>query len=92
MGVIDKHKFESRRGFGCSNSDYVLRRTSCCGAYCVEDDELLALYLDPTDMTRTFNLWGDEPCPFCQSSSWELLAVDELEKVPGDWKWAGVAG
>ena len=59
MGVIDKYRFEHRGGHGCSNSDYLLHKTTCCGSFCVEDDELLDLYIDPTDLEKTIQDHGD---------------------------------
>lgn len=94
MGVIDKYKFESRGGHGCSNSNYVLHRTTCCRRFCVEDSELADLYVDPTDLTRRMPLWrgGEDefPCPFCGTLVWDLSEVDELDEVPSDWHWACV--
>ena len=88
MGVIDKYRFETRGGQGCSNSDYKLNRVTCCGEYCVEDDELLDLYLDPNDLSRTFQLYVDAPCPFCGATTWDYNEVEELNDVPPSWQWA----
>ena len=54
--VIGKSNCESRGGHGCSNSAYILHRTTCCNSYCVEDEELLDLYIDPNDLSRTLHL------------------------------------
>jgi hypothetical protein len=93
MGVIDKERFEQRSAGGCSNSDYEVRRTECCGSYCVEDTELSDLYLDASDLSRRVSLLVTNdspiPCPFCGSLNWGLLAV-ESEQVPIAWKWACV--
>jgi hypothetical protein len=94
MGVIDKYRFEERGGGGCSNSDYHLHRTTCCGGYCVEDDELSDLYLDPADLSRWVSLLRERsdtspfPCPLCGAAEWELVEVQELADVPDEWRWA----
>ena len=88
MGVIDKYRFEHRGGHGCSNSDYVLHRTTCCGSFCVEDNELLDLYIDPADLGKATQLYNESPCPFCDSVDWNLSEITELSGVPHDWCWA----
>jgi hypothetical protein len=88
MGVIDKYRFESHGASGCSNSAYHLDRTTCCGGYCVEDDELHGLYFDPADLTRHIDLWDTKPCPLCGAVEWELVEVSELADVPAAWRWA----
>jgi hypothetical protein len=88
MGVIDKSKFESRCSAGCSNSDYHLHRTTCCRGFCVEDDELLQLYFDPTDSTKWIWLVEGCICPICGSQNWSLVEVERTEDVPKEWKWA----
>lgn len=88
MGLIDKWRFEARGSVGCSNSDYRLHRTTCCGAYCVEDDELLQLYFDPADLSRNILLIEGSPCPICGSQQWDLTEVEDMNDVPPDWLWA----
>ena len=94
MSVIDKYEFESRGASGCSNSDYHLHRTTCCGRFCVEDDELSDLYLDPSDLSKHISLLrvptdtNPFPCPFCGGINWELVEVAELSAVPEPWRWA----
>lgn len=92
MGIIDKYKFEHRGGVGCSNSDYHLRQTTCCKAYCVEDDELSDLYLDASDLSRRVSLLTPDcpdACPYCGSLQWDLTSeVLDLELIPEDWRWA----
>jgi hypothetical protein len=94
MSLIDKNRFESRGPCGCSNSHYRLHRTNCCGCFCVEDDELSDLYLDAGDLSKRISLLRhiDDstpfPCPFCGTSEWDLVEVDELSVVSEAWKWA----
>ena len=89
MGVIDKYRFESRGRVGCSNSDYRLHRTTCCGGFCAEDDELLTLYFDPEDLGRRTDLWDPpKPCPLCSAAEYDLAEVTELADVPESWRWA----
>ncbi len=92
MGIIDKYRFEHQGNFGCSNSDYHLRRTTCCESYCVEDDELSDLYLDPSDLSKRISLLTTNypvPCPFCGSLQWDLAdEVLDFGMVPDNWKWA----
>ena len=52
MSLIDKYTFESRSRSGCSNSDYRLCKTDCCGHFGVEDDELLEFYFDARDLSK----------------------------------------
>lgn len=87
MPDIDKYRFESRGGRGCSNSDYGLRRTTCCGAYGVEDSELHDFYFDPADLTRVVPLYGTHPCPLCGIANWDFADVTgEANAQP--WSWA----
>ena len=94
MGIIDTYRFETRGGGGCSNSDYHLHRTICRGGYCVEDDELSDLYIDPADLARWVSLLRERsdtspsPCPLCGAAEWELVEVQELTDVPDDWRSA----
>ncbi len=88
MRIIDKYKFEHRGGRGCSNSDYHLHKTTCCGSFCVEDDELMNLYLDPNDLSKVVKLWGEIDCPFCGSKDWELKEILAIPEVPSSWHWA----
>ena len=90
MGVIDKYNFESRGGAGCSNSSYRLNRTTCCGGYCVEDDELHGVYFDPANLDRRIDLWNTNPCPLCDASEWELIEITESTDVPESWRWASL--
>lgn len=98
MGLIDKYRFEKRGGVGCSNSDYRLLYTTCCGGYCVTDDELSDLYLDPGDLSRHVSLLQDRsdtrpfPCPLCAATEWDLVEVQELADVPENWQWACYQG
>jgi hypothetical protein len=89
MGAVDKCRFEKKGGHGCSNSFYLLDRTTCCGRFRVEDGELHDLYFDPTDLDRRIIL-RDSPqlCPFCRASEWDLIEVDDLNEVPVEWQWA----
>jgi hypothetical protein len=92
--VIEKRQFESRGGHGCSNSDYDLLRTMCCGSYAVEDNELQDLYIDPADLTRWITLLYDPRaeapprCPFCGAVTWDTNEVTNLAEVPEAWRWA----
>lgn len=96
MSVIDHYKFRERGAFDCGNSHYCLFKTRCCGAFYVEDTELVSAYLNPDDLTEQHPLWRnvDEPeltCPFCGSADWIGSEVLELSEVPPHWKWAGVS-
>ncbi len=93
--VLDKWKFEARGGHGCSNSDYRLKRTTCCGCYAVEDTELIELYTDPTDLNKSMTLGysprhGESPprCPFCGANEWDMAEVESVSEVPEAWRWA----
>lgn len=86
--LIDKTVFEARGEYGCSNSDYNLVRTTCCGKFAVEDDELLQLYCDPEDLSKVVQLFDVQSCPLCQSSEWELKEVESQTDMPKEWAWA----
>jgi hypothetical protein len=94
MGVIDKYRFEKRGGVGCSNSDYHLHRTTCCGGYCIEDHELSDLYIASNDLAKRVSLLRERsdtslfPCPLCGAVEWDLSEVRELADVPEEWRWA----
>jgi hypothetical protein len=94
MGIVDKYRFEKRSGGGCSNSDYKLHQSTCCGGYFIEDDELSDLYFDPTDISRRVSLLREPtdprpfPCPLCGAVEWNLVEVQDLDEVPDQWRWA----
>jgi len=98
MSVIDKARFEAAGGNGCGSSVYVLQRTTCCGAFAVEDRELADLYLDPADLRRTLTLMYDPsadappPCPFCSADDWDMVEVHNLADIPPAWRWAAKVG
>ena len=92
MSLIDNYAFESRSRSGCSNSDYQLCRTECCGRYGVEDDELLDFYFDPTDLSRHVFLEKGTPCPFCGAQAWGRIEIDDFAEMPAEWRWAAPRG
>ncbi|CAA0104246.1 Uncharacterised protein [BD1-7 clade bacterium] len=82
---IDKIGFESSSSKGCSSSHYTFMKTNCCARVGVEDLELSEFYFDPSDLTKSVNLFEELTCPFCQSGSWELAPLNSYE-VPGtEW-------
>ena len=88
MRLIDKNTFESRSRSGCSNSDYQLCRTECCGRFGVQDDELLDFYFGPVDLTRHIFIGQETPCPFCGNRDWDFIETDDLSEMPVEWRWA----
>ncbi len=88
MSLIDKWEFESRSRSGCSNSDYQLCRTECCGRFGVVDNELLEFYFDAADLTRNVFFGNDLSCPFCGKQDWDFVQTDDLAQMPTEWKWA----
>ncbi len=88
MRLVDKVRFESRSGAGCSNSDYDLYQTKCCHRFGVEDDELLQFYFDSADLARTAFLERGTPCPFCGAKDWRLELIEDPTLIPPEWKWA----
>ena len=93
MGTIDKYRFEARGARGCGDSDYNVCQTTCCAAWCVEDDELSELYFDANALSSVIiliSVYGDEivVCPVCGAHPWDLVRPDELSGVPEAWRWA----
>jgi hypothetical protein len=92
--IIDKWRFEQRGGHGCSNSDYRLRRTTCCNSFAIEDTEIQDLYIDARDLRRSITLTYDPRsehppiCPFCFAKQWALVEVNDEKHVPEEWRWA----
>src|SRR5215204_4472626 len=84
MSVTDKTCFESRGGNGCSNSHYVLHRTTCCGSFAVADTALQDLNIDPGDLRKTMMLLYDPRaetpplCPFCHAEDWDFIEVADV--------------
>lgn len=72
---------------GCSNSDYLLGKTTCCGLHLVLDTEIGLYYSDAADPEAVERSWETECCPGCGQSEWDFveLSVDELETTPWDW-------
>lgn len=88
LSVLDQKKFESRSPAGCSNSDYRLNQTTCCGSYGVEDTELLEFYFDPNDLSRRILLVAGCVCPFCGAKEWNLNEIKSPAEIPPEWRWA----
>lgn len=88
MSLIDKFAFESRSRSGCSNSDYRLYRTGCCGGFGVEDDELMDFYFDPVDLSRRIFFERGVACPFCGAKEFELHQLEDFAEMPVEWRWA----
>lgn len=88
MTGIDPARFADRGARGCGNSHYRLRLTTCCGAPCVEDEELSDLYYDGGDLTRVVGLWAVQGCPVCGGREWELETLADGAGAPPAWAWA----
>jgi len=88
MSLIDKQTFESRSHGGCSNSDYRLCRTTCCGRFGVEDRELLDFYFDADDLSRHAFAEKGTPCPLCGASAFGYEEVEDFAEMPTEWRWA----
>ena len=88
MSLIDKHTFESRSRSGCSNSDYRLWRTDCCGRFGVEDDELLDFYFDSSDLSKHVFAEKGVSCPLCGAEDFRYQEVEEFAEMPDEWRWA----
>ena len=88
MPLIEKYPFEKKGGRGIGESSYHLARTTCCGAFGVEDDELLDFYFDPRDLSRVVDLGKEEACPCCGSKDWSFERVEDFASMPQEWRWA----
>ena len=88
MSLIDKFTFESRSQSGCSNSDYHLCRTDCCGHFGVEDDELLDFYFDARDLSKHVFAEKGVSCPICGAKDFSYQEVEEFAEMPDQWRWA----
>ena len=88
MSLIDKYAFESRSRSGCSNSDYRLCRTDCCGHFGVEDDELLDFYFDARDLSKHVFMEEGINCPACGAKAFSYQEVEEFADMPEEWRWA----
>jgi hypothetical protein len=88
---LDKTKFEKRGGFGCSNSGYGLRETTCCRKPVAGDVELDDIYFDPVDLSKAVvRVWeqNERPCALCGASDWNIKELEPPEEVPAEWSWA----
>lgn len=88
MSLIDKFVFEKCSNSGCSNSDYQLCRTDCCGRFGVEDDELHDFYYDPNDLSRHVFLEHGSICPFCGVKNFQFQEIEDIKEMPTEWQWA----
>lgn len=88
MSLIDKYAFESRSRSGCSNSDYHLCKTDCCGHFGVEDDELLDFYFDARDLSKHVFAEKGVSCPICGAKNFTCQEVEEFAGMPEEWRWA----
>ena len=90
MMGLDKGKFEKSGGYGCSNSDYELQATTCCGRPVVWDVELDDIYFDPADLTYAVRIWEQKncPCPLCGALKWDVEEWDSTKCIPPEWAWA----
>ena len=88
MSLIDKYTFESRSQSGCSNSDYRLCKTDCCGHFGVEDDELLEFYFDARDLSKQVFAEKGTACPVCGAERFSYQEVEDFAEMPEEWRWA----
>jgi hypothetical protein len=93
MFSLEQHVFEKAGASGCSNSTYRVVTLTCCNRQVVEDDELSDLYFDPTALSRKVSLLRtrDAPplaCPLCGATRWDLVPVEDVADVSGEWRWA----
>ena len=88
MSLIDRQTFELRSHQGCSDSDYRLCRTTCCGRFGVEDRELLDFYFDADDLSRHVFAEKSTPCPLCGAGAFSYEEVEEFAEMPAEWRWA----
>lgn len=88
MSLIDKQVFEARSRSGCSNSDYRLCQTDCCGHFGAEDDELLDFYFDAGDLSKHVFVEKGVSCPFCGAKDFSYHEVEDFAEMPLEWRWA----
>ena len=91
MGTIDNPLFARWGARGCSNSDYNLVQTSCCGGYMVEDGELGELYTQPAQPAAHVPTYDLSTCPLCQAPEWDYKPLAQWPHVPNGWTWARCA-
>lgn len=86
--AIDKEAFENWSQGGCSNSDYAVVVTTCCGAFLVEDIELGDLYWNPEDPTDVVKIWVIQDCPVCGAVQWDFS--DALQEQFRECPWVAL--
>ena len=88
MSLIDDYQFDKKRGLSGPETDYHLARTTCCGAFGVEEHELGMFYFDSVDLSRFVSLLEDHECPFCGRKEWTFERVEDFSSMPQAWRWA----
>lgn len=88
MGLVDKVVFEKRGAHGSCDSDYAFALTTCCERVGIVDGELGDFYWSAETPSKSISLLDHAPCPFCDTSDWELSRIDSLAHVPEHWRWA----
>lgn len=88
---INTAKIAGRGGVVASDADFVVVRCKKCGAQFLYDEESLAFYFDPEDLSRrALNVGGDSlgRCPECDDRDWDFSKIDsDLEVRCGRWGW-----
>jgi hypothetical protein len=88
LGTIDKYLFEKAGARGCSDSDYNLVQTDCCQSILVEDNELLDVYSNSSDLSLVKPLNELPTCPICAASTRQYFTLAEWPRTRTNWQWA----
>ena len=88
MGTLDNALLERWGARGCSNSHYELVRSSCCGAFFVEDRELCVLYWNSNSPSARLNTFELERCPACSTAQWDYETLPNQPVLSTPWAWA----
>lgn len=88
MPSLDPQRLAAWGAPGCSNSHYLLARTTCCRRFVMEDAELGDLYLDPRDPRRMGTSHACGACPLCGAARWDYVHATTWPRPPTGWEWA----
>jgi hypothetical protein len=81
MYTIDDDKFSRKTSHACTNSSFILCKTSCCNKYFIKDVELTLFYIDPNNLNTIIDISHDSPCFFCNSQSFDYLQIQDYADI-----------
>jgi hypothetical protein len=92
--ALNNRAIAARGVFVGPDDDFEIVRCASCGCQYLYNDEILMLYLEPTDLSQhVFYIEGETipPCRRCKKVGWTIESIpdeDVESAVEGPWSWS----